>query len=181
MNFSIFDNDGGFGNLEGARIVVLSGSTTAAGLFSPNFINHGKWIKTALENAGFSVLNVRASTPFTFGAYVLNLEIEIEVFNDFTAEQARRNAMRAIEAYTANYGLNKVYSNTTLSVDFDALPASAPSGSPPSSYDMTKPENRPKDSEAWTEFWKAVGFTAVPSVATVVLVGGVFMVVWMRR
>lgn len=181
MNFSIFENDDGLAGLDGARIVVLSGSTTAGGLFSPNFINHSNWIRTALQNAGFSVLNVRASTPFTFGAYVLNVEIEIEVYNIFTAEQARRNATSAIEAYTANYGLNKVYSNTTLSVTYDALPASPQSGSPPSSYDMTKPENRPKDSEAWTEFWKAVGFTAVPSIATVALVGGVFMVIWLRR
>lgn len=166
MNFSVFDNDDEtFGDLADARVVVLKGSTTVSQLFSPNFFPIDRWLRTALEIAGFSVNAVRSSAAAWIG-YALNIEIEIEVYNRHTSEQARSNAIRAIEAYTANYGLNKVFSNTTLSVTFDAfVPPStggsqpprtggvkpSPSPSPPSSYDQTNTRGQQQGGSAFLD------------------------------
>lgn len=173
LNFSIFDDDGTLGGLENSRVVVLRGSTTPSQLFSPNFFPIDSYIRTALVNAGFDVIAVRSSSANFFG-YALNIEIEINVFNNFTAEEARRNAVRAIEAYTANYGLNRVFSNTTLSVVSDAYrpPGQAPRSrgvidNPPSQYDQSGGKAVTGDSQNPFNFGTALGITT-----PIALVGG---------
>src|SRR5690606_8322328 len=118
MNFSVFHDDGTLGAVN-SRIVVLRGSTTVSQLFSPNFLPIDNWLRQSLQGFGFSVVAVRSSTANWVG-YALNIEIEVDVYNHHSAEEARVNAIQAIEAYTANYGLNKVFSNTTLRVVYDA-------------------------------------------------------------
>ena len=139
MRFSIFDDDSTLGATAGMRPVVLRGTVTVSGMFSPNFFNIAEWIKTALRNNGFDVVNVRTTSAAWIG-YTTNIEIELNVFNEFTGDEARRNAIAAIEDYTANFGLNKVFHNTTLSVAYDGYQAPSgsnpkPSTNPPSSYD----------------------------------------------
>ena len=146
MRFSIFEDDHTLG-LDNARPVVLRGSSTLNRLFNSSIFPIESWITAALSNAGFDVVAVRYSwvSSVPFGGNAINMEIEINVYNEFTAEQARVNAIRAIEAYMANYGLNKVFYNTTLSVASDSyVPpiqqnrrTPTPSPSPPSSYDQT--------------------------------------------
>lgn len=136
MNLSIYDDDGTLG-LDNARQVVLRGTVTVSQLFSPNFLDVAGWIKIALQNAGFYVVNVRMSAAGWIG-YTNNIEIELEVYNNFTSDQARVNAIAAIEAYTANFGLNKPFYNTTLSVAYDAYVA------PGSSQSSTTASPKPK-------------------------------------
>src|SRR5689334_15450431 len=112
MNFSLYDFDDGLGDTGTRRVVVLRGTTTVSQLFSPNLFDISGWIKTGLENRGFSVNAVRMSAAGWIG-YTNNIEIELNVDTAYTAEQARGNAIVAIEDYRANYGLNKVFSNTT--------------------------------------------------------------------
>lgn len=144
--YSLLQNDRTMG-LANSRVVVLRGSTTASQLFSPNFFPVDSWLRTALENNGFSVIAVRSSMANWFG-YAMNIEVELNVFNNHTSDEARINAIRAIEAYRANYGINKVFSNTTLSVAFDGYVSpggqSRPSNpqptiipTPPSVHDQT--------------------------------------------
>ena len=115
MRFSIFEDDNTLG-LDNARVVVLRGSTTVNRLFNSSAFPIDSWIRTALVNANFDVVAVRYSwqSSLPFGGNGVNVEIECNVFNNFTAEQARVNAITAIEAYTANLGLNKPFYNTTL-------------------------------------------------------------------
>ena len=123
------------------RSVVLRGTVTVSQLFSPNLFNIGDWIKSALQSNGFDVVNVRTSASGYIG-YSNNVEIELNVFNEFTSEQARQNAIVAIEGYRANFGLNKVFSNTTLSVAYDGYQQQSgttnpkPSSGPPSTYNQ---------------------------------------------
>ena len=138
MNLSIFDDDGTFG-LDNARQVVLRGTVTVSQLFSPNLFDVSGWIKTALQNAGFYVVAVRMSAAGWIG-YTNNIEIELEVYNSFTSEQARVNAIAAIEAYTANFGLNKPFYNTTLSVAYDAYVAPGSSSSGGGSHPKSNPK-----------------------------------------
>ena len=145
MRFSIFDNDSTLGATAGMRPVVLRGTVTVSQLFSPNLFNIADWIKAALRNNGFDVVNVRMSAAGWVG-YANNVEIELNVFNEFTGDEARRNAIAAIEGYTANLGLNKVFHNTTLSVAYDGYQAPSgsstkPSTNPPSSYDYQSGTN----------------------------------------
>ena len=142
MRFSIFDNDSTLGATAGMRPVVLRGTVTVSGMFSPNFFNIAEWIKTALRNNGFDVVNVRTTSAAWIG-YTTNIEIELNVFNEFTGDEARRKAIAAIEDYTANFGLNKVFHNTTLSVAYDGYQhqqgggsVPKPSSGPPSTYDQ---------------------------------------------
>jgi hypothetical protein len=180
--FSIFSDDDTLG-LDNSRVVVLRGTTTVSQLFSPNLFNIGDWIRTALENKGFSVVAVRTSAAAWIG-YANNLEIELNVFNNFTSEQARVNAILAIEAYTANFGLNKVFSNTTLAVAYDAyVPPASTSGttrnpvSPvpsrtPSVFDQSIPT-----SDSTLNFWSAAGLTT-----PVAVVGaGLLLLLLLRR
>lgn len=179
---SPFRPAGTMGALSGTRIVELRGTTTASGLFSPNFVNHSDWIATGLRNRGFNIVNVRADTPYTFGDYVLNLEIEANVYDQHSAEEVRQNAIAAIEDYRANYGLNKVYSNTTLSVVYDAAADGGTGGAynPPSNYDQSNADDQP-ESEAWVAFWSAMGLSTPPTVATVLAVGGIFAYLMLKR
>jgi hypothetical protein len=125
MNFSAFEDDQTLGNT-GGRIVVLRGTTTVSQLFSPNLFPISQWIQTGLENRGFIVNAVRMSAAGWIG-YANNIELELYVYNEHTAEQARVNAIRAIEDYRANFGFNQVFSNTTLDVVSDAY---VPPGDP---------------------------------------------------
>jgi hypothetical protein len=142
MRLSVFDDDSTFGGTTGMRPVVLRGTVTVSQLFSPNLFNIGDWIKAALRNNGFDVVNVRTSAAGWVG-YSNNVEIELNVFNEHTADEARRNAITAIEGYTANFGLNKVFHNTTLSVAYDGYQQQQsggstpkPSSGPPSTYNQ---------------------------------------------
>jgi len=151
------------GTIAGMRSVVLRGTTTVSQLFSPNLFNVGEWIKTALRSSGFEVVNVRTTAANWFG-YAMNVEIELNVFNEFTSDQARGNAIAAIEAYTANYGVNKVFSNTTLSVAYDGYQAPSaggtnprPSQSPPSSHDQYNTSVR-ADLTSWISSLSAWAF-----------------------
>ena len=183
MRFSVFDGDEGLG-LENARVVVLRGSTTVSQLFSPNLFDIRSWIKTALENAGFSVNAVRMSAAGWVG-YSNNLEIEINVYLNFTAEQARQNAIQAIDSYTANFGMNRVFLNTTLSVVSDSLPVVAlanvrnvRTASPISQYDYTGGQNVADDSGNFVR-----NFAAGLGLSTPVAVvgGGIFLLLLLRR
>src|SRR5687768_9188014 len=104
MNFSVFeyDDDDTFGDLANARSVVLKGTTTVNALFNSSAFPIGDWFKRALEGAGFEVTNVRWSwnSSIPFGGNAANVEIEVELFNWHTSDEARVNAIRAIEAYT---------------------------------------------------------------------------------
>lgn len=153
MKFSIFDNDGTLGQEE-TRTVVLRGTVTVSQLFSPNLFNVDSWMETGLRNRGFTVNKVRMSAAGWIG-YTNNVEIETELYNSFTAEQQRRAIQSAIGEITANYGVNRVFYNVTLSVAYDANAAqsggsaastpkprtstssNAPSPSPPSTYDQS--------------------------------------------
>lgn len=142
MNFSIFSDDETMG-LSNSREVVLRGTTTVNRLFNSSAFNIDGWIKTALENAGFAVNAVRYSWVSSILNNAANIEIEINLYNNHTSNEARANAVKAIESFTANYGMNKAFSNTTLSVISDAYqaPGSNPrpntNQNPPSSYDNT--------------------------------------------
>lgn len=139
MQFSIFENDGSLGALENARVVVLRGTTRVSQLFSPNLFPIDSYLQTALSNAGFAVLGVR-STAAGWVGYDINIEIEVEVYNNFSAEEVRRNASAAIQAYRANFGVNQVFSNTALNVIADGR---SPVGAGvPSAYDLTNPANQ---------------------------------------
>ena len=142
MRFSIFDDDSTLGATAGMRHVVLRGTVTVSQMFSPNLFNIADWIKDALRKNGFEVVNVRMSAAGWVG-YANNVEIELNVFNEYTGDEARRNAIAAIEGYTANFGLNKVFHNTTLSVAYDGYQhqqsggsVPKPSSGPPSTYDQ---------------------------------------------
>lgn len=125
------------GYLANSRVVVLRGTTTVSQLFSPNFFDVAGWLRTGLENRGLDVINARISGAEWFG-YESNIELELNVFNNFTSEEARQNAIAAIEDITVNYGLNKVFSNTTLSIVSDAYVPPGTGGyvNPPSNYDL---------------------------------------------
>ncbi len=193
-SLSIFEGDGTLG-LDNARQVVLRGTVTVSQLFSPNLFDVAGWIKIALQNAGFSVINVRMSAAGWIG-YTNNIEIELEVYNNFTSEQARVNAIAAIEAYTANFGLNKPFYNTTLSVAYDAYVApggSSQSASPKpksgnsngvqpyrSPYDQTNqtsPNATGGVGDFFSNFGKGLGL-ASPSA---LLAGGVLLVILLKK
>lgn len=151
--------------LPDSRVVVLRGTTTVSQLFSPNIFDINGWLKTGLENRGFSVINARVVPAGWFSGYSDNVEIELNVFNNFTAEDARQNAIAAIEDISANFGLNRVFSNTTLSVVSDAYGQSG--SNPPSTYDLNNSNGEGND--FWGGFLKGSGAT--------VIVGGVVLAI----
>lgn len=122
-------SNGQLGDLAGARSVRLSGVTYVSFLFRD--MSEGTfatWLRTALENAGFYVsspVKVRWEGGILglWGEPKLTVEIDIEVYNNYTSVQAARNAEAAIQAYTANYGLNQPFYNTSLNVAFDGYVA----------------------------------------------------------
>lgn len=192
----MFAGDGNLG-LDNARVVVLRGTTTVSQLFSPNLFPINEWIKTGLENRGFSVNAVRTSAAGIFTGYQNNVEIELNVYNEYTAEQARQNAIAAIEDYRANYGLNKVFSNTTLDVVSDAFVYQAgnlgtvnvygggntrPASSPPSAYNLNPaaPNGQPAASGS-DAFWSALGLTAAPSATVLILGIGVIAIIALKK
>ncbi len=192
MHFSLFESDYGLGDLADTRVVVLRGSTTPSQLFSPNFFDIGGYIETALEIAGFSVNAVRTSAGPQWFGYAQTVEIEINLYNRHTSEEARVNAIRAIEAYTANFGLNKVFSNTTLSVTYDAYvpPSSGSSGTgstpksntpktggPPSTYDTSQMPAGPGNSQ----FLDNLGLGLGVSTPVVIGAGALLLVLMLRR
>lgn len=192
MNFSIFEDDGTLGGtLPDSRVVVLKGSTTPSGLFSPNFFDLAGYIKTGLENRGFSVIAVRLAAANWTG-YAQNLEIELNVFNRHTSEEARVNAITAIEAYRANYGASKVFNNTTLSVAFDGYQAAGTNASntkspntnntnatnPPSAYDT---KDRDRGSFLDSEFIKNMSFGLGVSAPVVVAGGALLLLLYLKR
>jgi len=150
------------GALADSRVVVLAGTVTVSQWFSPNLFDIRGWLETGLENRGFSVNAVRMSAAGWVG-YTNNVEIELNVFNNFTAEEARQNAQQAIDDITANYGLADVFSNVTLHVQSDAYGGS--NYNPPSSYDQT---NNNGD-DFWGGFLKGSG--------AAFLVGGVVLAI----
>lgn len=180
LNFSIFEDDQTIGSLANSRVVILRGTVKVSQLFSPNIFDIADWIKTALENNGFSVVAVRMSAAGWIG-YSNNVEIELNVFNEFTAEQARVNAILAIEAYRANWGTTKVFSNTTLRVGFDAYrpPGTQPlpSPSPPSDYDQSSADDKDKDSDFLKELGKSLGISA----PIALIGGGLLLILILRR
>ena len=186
MHFSVFESDDNLGQLENSRVVVLRGSTTPSQLFSPNFFDISGYIRKALEMGGFSVNAVRTSAGPQWIGYAQTVEIEINLFNWHTSEEARSNAIRAIEAYTANYGLNKVFSNTTLSVAYDAYvpPASGsgsnpkppkPQPSPPSNYDTSQP------GYGSSQFLDNLGLGLGVSTPVVIGAGALLLLLMLRR
>ena len=193
MRLSIFDPDDNFGEVSGGwRPVVLRGTVEVSQLFSPNLFNIGDWIKTALQNNGFSVVNVRTSAAGYVG-YANNVEIELNVFNEFTSEQARVNAIAAIEAYRANFGFNKVFYNTTLSVAFDGYkapstggggstskpPVPNPSKSPPSNYD--KSSDKSDGSDGISSFFDKLGLGLGVSTPIAILIAAGVAIVILRK
>ena len=188
MRFSIFEDDNTLG-LDNARVVVLRGSTTVNRLFNSSAFPIDSWIRTALVNAGFDVVAVRYSwqSSLPFGGNGVNVEIEINVYNNFTSEQARVNAITAIEAYTANLGLNKPFYNTTLSVAYDAYvppgqtgsggtrPRVVPPASPPSTYDQSGVPN------SGSQFFGNLGYAlGISTPMAVLLALGVGLVILKR-
>lgn len=188
--FSIFDGDHLLGDTGTRRVVVLRGTTTVSQLFSPNFFDIEDWAKTALQSHGFDVVNVRMSAAGYIG-YSNNLEIELNVDTAYSAEQARQNAIVAIEAYTANWGLNKVFSNTTLSVASDAMASGSGIGgsigsggsrtngdgstNPPSVYDRTT------DAPSSGDFLSNLGLGLGVSTPVVLLGGGVLLLLLLKK
>lgn len=164
-------------SLPNSRVVVLRGSTTVSELFSPGIwsggnlvFNFSEWIRVGLENRGFSVIAARVSASgWTGNQY--NLEIEINLLNNHTSEEARVNAIQAINSITANYGLNTPFSNTTLSVASDAY--GQVGANPYSSYDQTNPINTDDDDDWLKGLLTGSGAT--------VLVGGVLLVAILLR
>ncbi|MEQ1923939.1 MAG: hypothetical protein ABL952_15645 [Pyrinomonadaceae bacterium] len=123
------------GVLENSRIVTLRGSSTVNRIFNSSAFPIQNWIKNALAIAGFAVVGTpRYTWNSWFNDNSINIEIELEVYNIHTSEDARINAINALEAYTANYGLNKVFYNTTLSVAYDAYVAPTSIINPPSQF-----------------------------------------------
>lgn len=183
MNLSLFDDDGTLG-LDNARQVVLKGTVGVSNWFSPNFLDIAGWIRTALENKGFKVVNVRISVANWVG-YVQNVEIELEVYNNFTSEQARVNAIAAIEAYTANFGLMKPFYNTTLSVAYDAYvapnsgsPKSTPKSTPyVSAYDKSASVGSNSSGDFLGNFGKGLGLSSPYAL----LAGGVLLIILLKR
>lgn len=183
----MFENDGTLGLLENSRIVVLRGSTYTQ-WFTGNVFPLADWIKTSLENRGFSVIAARVSRAGFIGD-TYNVELELNVFNNYTAEEARVNAIRAIEDFRANFGTTRVFSNTTLSVVSDAYvppgssttrtttrtPAPTPSRTP-SVYDQSN-SGTGGSSGSGLDFWSAAGI----STPIALVGGGLLLLLLLRR
>ena len=172
MNLSIFEDDETLGRMAGTRVVVLRGTVTVSQLFSPNLFNVDRWMKTGLENRGFSVNAVRMS-PAGWIGYTNAVEIELNVFNEYSAEQARSNAINAITDTTANFGLNSVFSNVTLSVVYDANPSAGVVPSPPSEYNLPPVG----DGGFFSNLGKSLGVSA----PIALVAGGLVVLVMLRR
>lgn len=176
------------GELADSRIVLLRGSIVNSQFFSPNVISTDAWIKSALELAGFYVVGVRTQNAATFG-YAQNIEIELRVLNQYTAEQARVNAITVLEAYM--YAYKKVFYNTTLSVVYDQNTASQTSGSqtgtpaarpgsnaaPPSGYDYNNQTGSGIGSDVLNNFARGVGI----GTPTLLLAGGLVAILLLKR
>lgn len=187
MNLSVFDNDT-LGLVDG-RSVVLRGTTTVNRLFNSSVFPIESWLETALENAGFDVVNARYEWNSWFNDNSINVEIELNVYNWHTSDEARQNAIAAIEAYTANDGLNKVFFNTTLTVSYDGYvaPGTSPTGNtggggsrgggPPSGFDSSGNQrtdrNDDDDDDDGNSFLKGLGLStpwAILGAAVIALV-----------
>jgi hypothetical protein len=155
-------------------------------LFNSSAFPIDSYLRTALTNAGFDVVAARYSWNSWFNDNSINVELECNVYNEFTSEQARQNAIRAIEAYTANFGTTKVFHNTTLSVTYDGFARSTNGGptvplrtqiSPPSSFDSSVALNSTGQSMASDAFFTALGI----STPVALVGGGLLLILLLRR
>jgi hypothetical protein len=199
---------GQLGSLPNSRRVTLTGTTTVNALFNSSIFPIENWLKIALVNAQFEVVAVRYNwlSSLPFGGNAINFEIELDVYNQYTSDQARDNAIAAIEAYTANYGLNKVFSNTVVNVSYDAYvppgtvspgtrdgsgntnsSGSTPGGikNPPSQYDQTgkaTPSTEKSSLQKMLESLGAdLGFGAAGALVGGAAVAGIFLLVLLKK
>lgn len=184
--------------MSNSRIVVLRGTTTVSQLFSPNFFDVAGWIRDWLTERGFGVVAVRMSAAGWLG-YSNNIEIELNVNNEYTSEEARLNAIREIDSITANSGFNNVFSNTTLSVVSDAyVQAQQPGGgyyqlppidggtvyaNPPSSYNQQPGVNGnpPVPPAGSGDFLSSLGLGLGTSTPIVLLGAAILLVVVLKK
>lgn len=177
-----------------SRRITLIGTTRVSQWFSPNFYNFNTLIKQWLEANGFYVIAVRTSDPYWFNTdYDINVEIEVDVFCEFSAEEARRNAIAALEnamgTATILGGQVRIFSNTTLRVQYDngctaaqGQPQVAVTNNPASTYDQTdRRNNSNKDGGgSWDAFWAGLGVTTPPTIATVAIIGLAYFLITKR-
>ena len=184
--------------MSNSRVVVLRGTTTSSQLFSPNFFDLADWIREWLTGRGFDVIAVRMSAAGWLG-YSNNIEIELNVNNEYTSEEARVNAIREINSITANSGFNYVFSNTTLNVVSDAYVPPGGGGlyqlppidggtvyaNPPSSYNQQPGVNgnppAPPASTGGSDFLASLGLGAGISTPIALIGGAVVLLLVLRK
>lgn len=160
------------------RRVMLRGTTTISQWFSPNFYDVFGWLRNALTSAGFDVIAVRTDGAAYIG-YANNVEIELNVYCQYDAEQVRQSAIGVIEsvqgrATAISTGLTKVFNNTTLAVSYDQGCTNQPTQNAPavnpSAYDQTN-----QSSAGWNNFWQGIGIATPPTIGTVALIAGAYL------
>ena len=182
MNFSLFsNNDDTFGQISGVkRAVVLKGKTTVSNWVSPNVFDVRDDIANALRADGFEVIAVKWTGDSWIG-YEINLEIEVNVYTDYSAEQVRQRAIQVIESITRTFGTTiKLFWNTSLQVKDDALWRQGGNNNQQGNNNQL-PNNipPPKDddsSDIWKKFFENAGLTT-----PVALVGGALLLILIMR
>lgn len=150
-----------------SRIVVLRGTLTVSQLFSPNLFNVDQWLLNGLRNQGFTVNAVRMSAAGWVG-YSNNVEIETVLNNEFSAEQQRTAIQNGISNITANYGLNRVFSNVALNIAYDG---NVNTGGYTSTYDTSNQTNTSILSGLFGDDPTGVKQIAGVSITTAILLG----------
>lgn len=178
-----------FGAIANGRRVILRG-TTSLGWY------YGDWatdtdatvqriVSNALRSAGFEVVAVRTQRVSFLSAapWPVNLEIELEVYCNYSGDEARNNAITVIEgaqgfATSLSTSPSKIFQNTTLTVANDQgctnQPAQNTPALNPSAYDQSQAVN---SNSGWDSFWRGIGISTVPTIGTVALVGVAYLVI----
>jgi len=104
------------------RLIVLTGSLQVSGYASANTGTLAELIRQTFTNAGWSLSSVRL-TQQIINPSILNITIEANVFDTFTAEQARQTAANLLATgFVTTAGLfgigggNPLFSNVALQI-----------------------------------------------------------------
>lgn len=128
-------------------------------------------IKSALEAAGWSVVNAVQSTTELYPTQPQTFDIWVYIDN--LSNDAAATGLRAALASVA----------TVTSLDFvtDTTGSVTDTGTSPGTDTGTSLGVKSAFDIAWEEFWKSAGLTAAPSVAVVALGGGIMLLMLTKR
>ncbi len=177
MSVRIYYHNNTSGQLGGSdrRTVILQG--TANVLFTPFGFDYEWEIKRWLKAQNFDVKSVKVAVGWTLSG--ITLTIELQVLNQFTAEQARLNATSVIESIVKTVGIvnRKVFSQVRLEVAKDYYRASGnpdKAAGPTGNYEAPDPA---PNSNFLDSFASGLG-VSVPMAA---LAGGILLFIALRK